>query len=306
MKNFLQFLIICTIALLVYFFKEPIIIFISDSISHEEKTEIETPSVNSYKTGNLDVAFLANTDNFVPTTRQEILNILYTILNSGWKEFTFYCPNEYEKCIDDVSEITNDDEYLSNINGYVHPYNTFKTIETSYTTRGKVTIKIHKVYTDEMITAINQRMEQIYAEKINPSMTEEQKIRTIHDYIIQTSKYDNDRISGGTQYQSNTAYGNLLQGYGICSGYTDSMAIFLYKMNIPNYKVSSATHIWNFVYINGKWLHLDLTYDDPVVNTGEEMLLHDYFLIDTKTLLKLDIKEHVFDGNTFIEAAAGL
>ena len=80
------------------------------------------------------------------------------------------------------------------------------------------------------------------------------------------------------------------------------MAIFLDRMKIPNYKISSDKHIWNLVYINGKWLNLDLTFDDPVTNTGEDILQHDYFLISTDELLKLDKSEHTFNKEVFKEA----
>ena len=296
-------LIICVLAVVVvYIYKDSIANFITDSTNNMSEKEIEVPEVNEYKTFEGKYSYVSDTDNFVPETRQDILNIIYTTLNSGWEEFTFYCPEEYKECIDEVVDITNDDVTLSNINGFVHPFNSFKSIETAYNTQGKVTLNVHKLYSDEMINEINKVVDKIYVEQINSSMSDEEKIRVIHDYIINNSKYDNDRINGITKYNSNTAYGNLIEGYGICSGYTDSMAIFLDRMKIPNYKISSDKHIWNLVYINGKWLNLDLTFDDPVTNTGEDILQHDYFLISTDELLKLDKSEHTFNEEVFKEA----
>ncbi len=296
-------LIICVLAVVVvYIYKDSIANFLTDSTNNMSEKEIEVPEVNEYKTFEGKYSYVSDTDNFVPETRQDILNIIYTTLNSGWEEFTFYCPEEYKECIDEVVDITNDDVTLSNINGFVHPFNSFKSIETAYNTQGKVTLNVHKLYSDEMINEINKVIDKIYVEQINSSMSDEEKIRVIHDYIINNSKYDNDRINGITKYNSNTAYGNLIEGYGICSGYTDSMAIFLDRMKIPNYKISSDKHIWNLVYINGKWLNLDLTFDDPVTNTGEDILQHDYFLISTDELLKLDKSEHTFNKEVFKEA----
>ena len=296
-------LAICVFAVvLVYIYKDPIASFLTDSTTEMNKREIKIPEVNEYKTFEGKYSYVSDTDNFVPENKQDILNIIYTTLNSGWEEFTFYCPEEYKECIDEVVDITNDDVTLSNINGFVHPFNSFKSIETAYNTQGKITLNVHKLYTDEMIDEINKVVDKIYVEQINSSMSDEEKIRVIHDYIINNSKYDNDRISGITKYNSNTAYGNLIEGYGICSGYTDAMAIFLDKMKIPNYKISSDKHIWNLVYINGKWLNLDLTFDDPVTNTGEDVLHHDYFLITTDELLKLDKVEHTFNKDVFKEA----
>ena len=79
------------------------------------------------------------------------------------------------------------------------------------------------------------------------------------------------------------------------------MAIFLNKMNIPNYRISSVNHVWNLVYLDGKWLHLDLTWDDPVVNTKENLLLHNFFLINSDELKKKNTGQHDYDANIFLE-----
>ena len=68
------------------------------------------------------------------------------------------------------------------------------------------------------------------------------------------------------------------------------MAIFLKKYNIPNFKVVSENHIWNAVYLDEQWYHLDLTWDDPIsdINVSRDT----YFLIDTKTLEKINDGTH--------------
>ena len=144
---------------------------------------------------------------------------------------------------------------------------------------------------------------------INDKMTDVEKIKTIHDFIINNTVYDQeraktviDRTSTDFKHSSNLALGPLTTGKAICGGYTDTMALFLDKMGIKNYKVSSDSHIWNLVYVDGAWKHLDLTWDDPVVNTGENMLLHTYFLISYDELLKQNTAQHNFDTNIYQEA----
>ena len=102
-------------------------------------------------------------------------------------------------------------------------------------------------------------------------------------------------------YKSDIAYGPLVQGYGMCGGYTDAMALILDYLKVKNYKISSENHIWNGVSLNDKWLHLDLTWDDPVISDGTETINHDFFLIDTEQLLKLEQKEHDFNQNVYLE-----
>ena len=83
------------------------------------------------------------------------------------------------------------------------------------------------------------------------------------------------------------------------------MGIFLNKMGITNYKVSNDTHVWNMVYLDGNWLHLDVTFDDPVSSNGKNYLSHDYFLISTERLKELDKKEnknsHVFNEQIYFK-----
>ena len=267
------------------------------------KKEIIVPSSNQYKkTENFQ--YVQNTDNFKPSNKQEILNIYYTVLNSGWTDFTFYCPNEYTNCIEDVKSISKDDNTLSNINNFVHPYNSYDNIKTLYNDYGKVNLKITKTYDNDQVAVIDEKANQIYTELINDSMTLEQKIQTIHDYIINSTKYDQSFGIGAQSntYEANNAYGPLFQGFAICSGYSDAMAIFLSKMNIPNIKIASEKHLWNLVQINGRWVHLDLTWDDPVTSNGSDMLLHKFFLIDTPTLESLDLEQHNFDKTVYVEA----
>ena len=79
------------------------------------------------------------------------------------------------------------------------------------------------------------------------------------------------------------------------------MALFLDKMGIQNIKVASSNHIWNAVYIDGKWKHLDLTWDDPVVINGDSTLTYNYFLISTAELKEKNDEQHKFNEEIFSE-----
>ena len=79
------------------------------------------------------------------------------------------------------------------------------------------------------------------------------------------------------------------------------MSIYIHKLNIKNYRITGSNHIWNLVYLND-WTHLDVTWDDPVTKTGEDLLIHDYFLISTEELKKADAVEHQFNANIYSEA----
>lgn len=251
-----------------------------------------------------DFEYIQNTDNFSPNSRQDVLNIFYTAINAGKTKFTFYCPKEYENCLKDVSELANSQDELSNINNYVHPYNGFANIETEYDSLGKVTINIMKSYTTEDIIAIENKINELFPLLVNNNLSEVDNIRAIHNYIINNSKYDSLRSDNNIkQYKSDIAYGPLFEGYAICGGYTDLMELFLERLGIKSYKISSDNHIWNAVFLSGNWYHLDLTWDDPVASDGRDYLEFNYFLISTNQLLSLDLTQHQFRQDVFKELA---
>ena len=218
--------------------------------------------------------------------------------NSYYLNYNF----EFVKNVDEFDIKDKDD--LSNINGFVHPFNSFDTVETSYDSFGRVRLSIIKTYTDLEIVEINEKIKQIVDDKLKNKSDKREIIKIVHDYIINSTKYDKDRTDHNIiTYASNTAYGVLFEGYGICSGYADAMALFLNYYNIPNYKVASENHVWNAVYLDGKWYHLDLTWDDPILSSGEEVLDDTYFLITTEKLKEINDSQHRFDDTIFRELA---
>ena len=249
-----------------------------------------------------DFSFVQNTEDFEPNNKQDIINIFYTALNSGEDSFTFYCPKEYKDCIKEVDNLAKDQEELSDINNYVHPFNSFANIKTIYDSSGKVTITFNKTYTQPEIDVISEKVDELYPTLVSENNDLTTNIRNIHDYIINNTKYDSDRTDNNViNYKSDTAYGPLFQGYAICGGYTDLMEIFLFKMNVKCFKVSSNEHIWNAVYVNDKWLNLDLTWDDPVASDGRNYLEYTYFLVDTNTLQTTETTQHNFNIETYKE-----
>lgn len=264
------------------------------------RNEVVLGDINDYYR-DYDFTFVQNTDNFVPQSRQDILNIYYTAINAGKNSFTFYCPKEYTNCITEIQALANDQTTLSDINNYVHPFNSFSHIETTYDSSGKVTIDIANNYTSDDIQQISEKVNELYNQLVTSS-NQLDNIRSVHDYIIDHTKYDSNRSDYNIiEYRSDIAYGPLFQGYAICGGYTDLMQIFLEKMNVKNFRVSSEKHVWNAVLLNNQWLNLDLTWDDPVVVGGKDYLEHNYFMISTSELQRIETTEHTFNTNNYPE-----
>lgn len=229
-------------------------------------------------------------------------NAIYTFLDAGWQEYTIKCDPDYLSCVNDVKKMVENNTYLTDLSNFIHPFNTFNKVNTTFNSTGRITLKKEARYTDEQIKMITEKVNEIYNNNYDSSKNVKENIKIFHDYIINNTKYDSSNTTGLSDINSSTAYGVLLEGKGICSGYADAMSLFLEKMNVKNYRISSNTHVWNLVFVEGVWLHLDLTWDDPITSDGSDMLSNKYFLIDTNTLKNNSDEEHVFDENIYVEA----
>lgn len=290
-KNILYTILLMLIVYFVYINLDDITKDLKALIISKNDLVIKEP--NSYK---VDYTF----ENFnykisyVPYNKEELIDIYFNILNNGYNEFTFYCPKEYKSCIKDVESIGNDSKLMSNINNYVHPYNSFKTIKTKVSSNNEITLEIQKKYSEEKINKINELVNNVINELDLNNIDDLTKIERIHNYILNHTVYDKNTKN----FDINSAYGSLIEGHAVCSGYADAFSIFMNIYKIPNIRVSSENHLWNLVYINGKWLHIDLTWDDSENNKYD----NNYFLITKEKLFSLDTKEHNFDESFFIEA----
>ncbi len=277
-------------------------------------SKVITQSVSNYAKQDSFI-FVQNINSFVPYSKGDLKNIFYTIVNSGWNHFTFYCPMEYYQCVTDMKAFSQDQDLLTHINNFVHPYHSFSNIQTTLSESGEITISINYLYSKEQIEAIETEVDRVLKQEIQNGTSTYDKIKIMHDYIINHTKYDVSRNeNGSSHYLSYLAYGPLFQGYATCNGYTDLMAIILSKFNIPNYKIATTPdtmkeeegHVWNALYLDGEWLHLDLTWDDPVSRDGKDYLQHKYFLINNEELHEADqgevtVNEHLFKPNIYIE-----
>ena len=286
-----------------------IILYISDkknisNVSVTNKNKILIKDGNEY-TKSYDYTFFKQDDNYDVYEYDDLINIFYKVLNQGWEEFTFYCDNSYVNCINDVSLISNDEDLLSNISNYVHPYNSYSSVKTSYDDTGEVTITVNYIYTEDEIEKINNEVERIINElEIDNLSSNREKIKTIHDYIVNNTKYDVNKADKlHSDYDSSRITGVLFEHYGVCSGYADTMALFLENMGIKNFKVSSNTHVWNAVYLDNDWYHLDVTWDDPVSKNGTDSLTYNYFLITNEELKEKQesYDEHIFNQSFYLE-----
>ena len=162
MKKAFSFLILIGLATTIAIFHEPIVTFVLNNVIY--KREIIIQESNRYALLN-NFSFVQETDNFKPTSKQDLKNIIYTYLNRGWNNFSFFCETDiYPSCIDDVKELANDSATLSSINNFVHPYNSYDKLYITLNNLGKVTIETVRLYTTTEQNELNSIIDDIINE----------------------------------------------------------------------------------------------------------------------------------------------
>lgn len=93
---------------------------------------------------------------------------------------------------------------------------------------------------------------------ITDDMNDVDKALYVHDYLVLNCKY-------GVMSQ-HTSYDCLVGKKAVCQGYSLAYEYIMRdRLGIDCTVVFSRSqnHMWNYLRINGKWYHVDLTLDDP-------------------------------------------
>jgi len=128
---------------------------------------------------------------------------------------------------------------------------------------------------------------------ITTSMTEYEKEKYLHDALAV-------RVTYTESANAHNAYGALVEGKAVCEGYAEALQCLLHRAGIKSLiaigsSVNPSTgksegHAWNIVKIDGKYYHVDLTWNDQ----GSK-LFHAYFNV-TDEIIK---KDHIIDEAAF-------
>ncbi|MEG0615361.1 MAG: transglutaminase domain-containing protein, partial [Oscillospiraceae bacterium] len=134
--------------------------------------------------------------------------------------------------------------------------------------------------------------------KITPTMSNFDIVKFFHDQIILNCTYDIEAE------HSDMAYGALVKGRALCQGYAQAMSILCNKVGIDNTLVSGDTgeaHAWNMINLNGKWYHMDVTWDDGVelVMPGPGAISYEFF-----NVTEAEISDRTLFPESFVRPVA--
>ena len=105
---------------------------------------------------------------------------------------------------------------------------------------------------------VTERVNSLLASWDTSSMSDMQKVKLVHDYIVTNVEYD-------YSYSKYSAYNALIEGSSVCQGY----ALLTYRMlrglglqtRIISGLGNSDRHAWNIVKIGNKYYNIDCTWD---------------------------------------------
>jgi len=124
-------------------------------------------------------------------------------------------------------------------------------------------------------------------------MTNYQKVQAVHNWMIRNVKYDYYSLKRGyVPSVSHTAKGALLKKVAVCDGYSRAFQMVMRKLKIPCRFVTGSSgsvgHAWNMVKLSGKWYHIDVTFDDPIINgtNTNKKPYYTYFLKSSSVMKK--------------------
>ena len=115
---------------------------------------------------------------------------------------------------------------------------------------------------------------------ISNSMSDVDKIKAVHDYLVKNTTYDYGYYSKSDYHDH---LGNILVEHrAVCQGYAVAFYVFMKELGIPcsiltgvaNNGGGMEKHAWNAVKLDGSWYFVDVTWDDPMMqDTGHNTYL---------------------------------
>lgn len=222
--------------------------------------------------GELQVSSLVYKMGIVQTEEQAIQTVYKAVLDGETEVTIRYMGEKTEikavaqKIVEETflidDENTSDDyDYLKNkYRGYTASINGMGIYNIKY--------QLDLSETAEQTSWVNTRVSEILNELELDDATEYQKVKKIHDYIINHIAYD-------LSVTNNSAYEGLKNKATACQGYAN----LAYKMltdagiacRVITGEAGGEAHAWNIVRINDLWYNLDCTWDDPIGGASDSI-----------------------------------
>ncbi len=114
---------------------------------------------------------------------------------------------------------------------------------------------------------------------ISSYKTDYEKVLAVSKWMKSNCVYENTSFN----YAGFHAYNIIIDHKGVCFNWAAATTYFCKLLNIPCYGLSSDTHSWNVVQIQGKWYHLDILWGLHFLGTNTILNYSDHNFKYSKT-----------------------
>ncbi len=184
------------------------------------------------------------------------------VLLEAWDSFTVSCDLfSYGLTRDEVHHI-----YLETMN--THPrYFYLESSYTRYANEQGIVIKIEIKYTMEK----NEVMQSLKAydgaiadvmRNVDTSWSDMEKALYVNDYLARNCQYVSEASN------AHSSFGALVDKEAVCQGYALAFLELTRQLGVTCEMVTSkeADHAWNMIKIGSSYYHVDVTWNDPIVD----------------------------------------
>ena len=117
------------------------------------------------------------------------------------------------------------------------------------------------------------------------------QLQSVHDQIIRTVQYDLKAAEVSTLNRERShAASALLDHLALCQGYASAFQLVAqrlgYTVLMPTGTAEGVNHAWNLVLLDGRYYHLDLTYDDPTPDGGADAPVDHVHFLRSDTVMR--------------------
>lgn len=185
------------------------------------------------------------------------------------KDLLSPASDEAESTPTETPSDTSNDNTISNIKNSIQSLNPFQEISED-----------------------NEEMAAIASTLFTSSMSDYEKVKSFHDYLVIHVDYDYDNLASDTLPDSAfTAEGAILNHLAVCEGYAKAFSYLCLQAGLEEQLIYGTaddgtgvqTHAWNQVKVGNEWYNIDVTWDDPLMNgkviTDGSNITYEYFLV---------------------------
>ncbi|WP_153979973.1 transglutaminase domain-containing protein [Paenibacillus xylanilyticus] len=233
----------------------------------------------------LDQLYAASDTSDISTTK-DLRQTLLTAMSQRTEELVFTYKGDVKglkkQLQSSIDEAMTSDPYIQyTVKSYAFNYK-------GSNVSAEVHVNLSYRETKEQTDYVNRKVTHVLKEIITPGMTNHEKVKAIHDWIVLHLAYD-------TSLQKYTAYDGLVTGSTVCQGYSLLAYRMLDQVGIENRIVEGTAgdqlHAWNIVKLDGKWYHMDTTWDDPTPDRKGKVS-HNYYLLSDDEMAR----DHIWTG----------